>query len=85
MSKLTVTVHNKESFDCKFTILSLMEPFHCKYDLLEIKASHFIRVPIEFRPRAVSEYTDEVVVRVDRNGGVFLRCKLKGRCVSKIN
>jgi hypothetical protein len=81
VSKLSLTVHNKESFDCTLSIMTVMEPFYCKYEQLEIKASHFIRMPIEFRPRTPSDYVDNIIVRVDKKD-VMLSCQLKARCVA---
>jgi hypothetical protein len=80
-SKTHLTVHNRENFACKLTILNVMEPFYCKHTQVDINPKHFIRIPFEFRPKVATEFVDKILIKIDRYDST-LSCLIKGKCVS---
>lgn len=80
MSKCFVTIHNRESIDCKISVFTLIEPFFCKHADLNIAPKHYVKIPIEFRPKAVGDYSDKVLFKVDIYE-VPLSCTIKAKCV----
>ncbi|CAF0783597.1 unnamed protein product [Brachionus calyciflorus] len=80
MSKCFVTIHNRESTECKISVFTLMEPFCCKHADLMISSKHYIKIPIEFKPKSLGEYTDKILIRVDKYD-VPLSCVVKAKCV----
>ena len=80
MSKCFVTIHNRESVDCKISVFTMIEPFFCKHVDLNIAPKHYVKIPIEFRPKAVGDYSDRVLFKVDIYE-VPLSCTIKAKCV----
>ncbi|RNA18364.1 hypothetical protein BpHYR1_005342 [Brachionus plicatilis] len=80
MSKCFVTIHNRESIDCKISVFTLIEPFFCKHAELSIAPKHYIKIPIEFRPKAIGEYSDKILIKIDIYE-VPLSCTIKAKCV----
>lgn len=80
VSKANLIIHNREPCDCKLKIYTLMAPFHCKHPELKLASKHYIKFPIEFKPTALGEFSDEILIGVDKYA-TPLSCKLRGKCV----
>jgi hypothetical protein len=78
--KATFMVHNREDFDCMLQILPLCEPFYCKHTEIPISSKHYIKIPVEFRPRRLGDYKERVIVRVSKYDAP-LACTITGRCI----
>ena len=65
--RMTILIHNSDTFDCWLNIPPITEPFYCKHSQIELKSKHFIKVPIVFKPRAVcNEYVGKFALKVDK-------------------
>ena len=80
-SKSYLTIHNREEKASDLNIFRIMEPFHCKYagTTVNVNSKHYIKVPVEFKPRVAGEYFDKIIIRA--NNSETLTCTLKARCV----
>ena len=81
ITKSSLTIHNKDNTDCKITVINLMNPFFTKHPSLMINNRHYVKIPIEFRPRVPGDYKDNILIRVDGHE-TLLSCVIKGKCVS---
>ena len=79
-SKSFIMLHNKEEFDCDVRIICIMEPFFCKHLNTKIKAKHYIKIQVEFKPSTPGDYTDKIVIKVDAYD-TPLSCIIKGKCL----
>lgn len=79
-SKASMIIHNREDRTRDLMIMNLMDPFFCKYSKIKINEKHYMKVPVEFRPRIRGEYVDKILIRVDGYENP-LTCKIKGTCV----
>ena len=83
ISKGYLTIHNREDFDCKVRILTLNDPFFCKYTDMRVNSKHYVKVPIEFKPKYVGDFSQRMLVKVEEYD-TTLSSILKGKCVNKI-
>jgi hypothetical protein len=44
-SKEFIIIHNKEEFECKLTIIPIIEPFYCKHKEIRIIPEHYLKLP----------------------------------------
>jgi hypothetical protein len=80
--EMKITVHNRHDRKCQLTVLNILEPFHCKHSQVNIDAKHYIKLPIQFRPRVAGDYIEKVLIKVDKSD-VPLTCKLIAKCSAK--
>lgn len=80
-SKAYFHVNNKGDQDYTVSFLTIFEPFYLKHTEVEVKARHFIKIPIEFRPRSVGEFRDKLLVTYNKNEAP-LTCTIVGRCIN---
>ncbi len=78
--KQFVLIHNREERSRDLVIMTLMEPFKCKYSKVKIHQKHYLKLTIEFRPRVKGEYAEKLLIRVEGYENT-LTCLLRGRCV----
>ena len=81
-SVMHLLIQNREEVTRNLSLMLLIEPFHLnpKHKSLKIDKKHYMKVPIEFKPRIKGEYTDKVIIRVDGYDAP-LTCLLKAKCV----
>ena len=79
-SKAAMIIHNREDRTRDLIIMNLMDPFYCKYSKIKINEKHYMKVPVEFRPRTRGEFVDKILIRVDGYENP-LTCRIRGRCV----
>ena len=82
ISKAFIRIHNREEKARELQIINLIAPFHCKYfnKNMKIDSNHYVKLPIEFRPRVKGEYVDKILIRVDGYENP-LTCLIKAKCV----
>jgi hypothetical protein len=83
VSKGFLTIHNREDFDCKIRILTLNDPFYCKYTDMRVNSKHYVKVPVEFKPKCLGDFSQRMLVKVEEYE-MPLSSILKGKCVNKI-
>jgi hypothetical protein len=79
-SKEFIIIHNKEEFECKLTIIPILEPFYCKHKEIRIIPKHYLKLPIEFRPKKTGDYVDKILIRVDKYD-LPLTCLVKAKSI----
>lgn len=82
-SKSFIIIDNKDDKRCNLNIIPPMDPFYCKHLTISIESRHYIKVPIEFKPRVPGDYTEKILIRIDSTD-VPLTCLLKAKCVHSI-
>jgi len=80
MDRKFILIHNREERTRELVIMSLLEPFKCKYPKVKLHQKHYLKLPIEFKPRVKGEYSDNLLIRVEGYENL-LTCLLKGKCV----
>jgi hypothetical protein len=78
-AKMSFLIKNVGDRNVGASVMKLMEPFYCKHVTLNLATRHYIKVPIEFKPKQTGNFVDKVMVRVEGIDAP-LTCILKGRC-----
>lgn len=80
ISKNFLVINNREERPKDLVIMNVMDPFKCKYRKIKINQKHYMKVPIEFKPRIKGEYVEKILIRVEGYENT-LSCLVKGKCV----
>jgi len=80
-SRSFIIIDNKEEKSCSLNILSLVEPFHCRHMSSKIDSMHYLKIPIDFKPRVPGDYIEKVIIRIENNE-MPLSCIVKAKCVA---
>lgn len=78
--KAHVIINNREEIHRELVIISPMDPFFCKYSKVKASPKHYLKVPIEFRPRTKGDYIEKIIIRVVGSDSM-LTCTVKAKCI----